>query len=122
MTSLTLSKSSIPPNWPPAAKLPLDADNHELRHMRLIVQSLIREIVNRRTSLIGIFLLALFSPCVAQDTSLESALKAAKWLDTAAIQTKDGIVWPSDPRDAKSVNTTLYAGTPGPILFFLELY
>ncbi len=74
-----------------------------------------------RTILIVILLLVLISPCVAQDASLDSALKAAKWLDTTAIQTKDGEVWPSDPRDAKSVNTTLYAGTPRPILFFLEL-
>src|SRR5713101_7645654 len=78
--------------------------------------------MTRKIALVAILLLVLTSRCAAQDVSLQTTVKAAKWLDTTAIKTKDGVVWPSDPRDAKSVNTTLYAGTPGPIIFFLELY
>jgi lantibiotic modifying enzyme len=50
------------------------------------------------------------------------ALDTAKWLRASAIKTDAGTVWPTDPRDPKTVNPTLYAGTPGPILFFLELH
>ena len=58
----------------------------------------------------------------ADDAYREAAVGAARWLQSVAIRTPDGLVWPADPHDAKSVNTTLYAGSPGPVLFFLELY
>src|SRR5262249_31747694 len=90
--------------------------------MRVPVMIVYKRIVDRRTSLLAILLCALVSPCFAQRTNLLAARNAAKWLDSSAVKTKDGVVWPSDPRDPKSVTTTLYAGTPGPILFFLELY
>jgi lantibiotic modifying enzyme len=48
------------------------------------------------------------------------AIEIAKWLDGAAIKTPAGLAWPSDPRDPKTVNSSLYAGTPGVILFYLE--
>lgn len=53
---------------------------------------------------------------------LTAALGAAQWIQTSAIKTDSGLAWPSDPKDPASVNTSLYAGTPGPILFFLETY
>jgi lantibiotic modifying enzyme len=52
----------------------------------------------------------------------QAAMGAARWIETNDLETKRGIVWAADPTDPKSVNTTLYAGTPGPILFFLEAY
>ena len=57
----------------------------------------------------------------AADTSYRNAaLEAARWIRASAAQADQGMVWPADPRDSKSVNDTLYAGTPGVILFFLE--
>jgi len=53
---------------------------------------------------------------------LEAAEKAAAWIRASAIRTPEGLTWPADPKDPKSVNTTLYAGTPGIVLFFLEAY
>jgi lantibiotic modifying enzyme len=53
---------------------------------------------------------------------LDAALQAAKWIRASAIRTDAGVVWPSDPRDAKTVSTNLYSGTPGVILFLLEAY
>ena len=50
----------------------------------------------------------------------DAALEAARWIRGSAIQADQGSVWPADPRDAKSVNNTLYAGTPGVVLFFIE--
>ena len=49
------------------------------------------------------------------------AVEIAKWLDAAAIKTAAGLAWPADPRDPKTINTTLYSGTPGVILFYLEM-
>ncbi len=53
---------------------------------------------------------------------LETAKQAAQWIESTAMPTDKGIVWASDPKDPKTVNTSLYAGTPGPILFLLESY
>jgi lantibiotic modifying enzyme len=53
---------------------------------------------------------------------LADALQAARWLSAASVQTRQGIAWPADPRDPESINNTLYSGTPGPVLFFLEAY
>jgi len=49
-----------------------------------------------------------------------AALGAARWLDAAALKTPAGWDWPADPADPKTVNQTLYSGTPGVILFYLE--
>jgi lanthionine synthetase-like protein len=53
---------------------------------------------------------------------LDFAKEAARWLRGAAIETKDGLAWPADPNDPKSVETSLYAGSAGVVLFFLELH
>jgi lantibiotic modifying enzyme len=52
----------------------------------------------------------------------DAATEAARWIKASAAQTEFGTVWPADPLDAKSVNSTLYAGTPGVILFFIEAH
>jgi lantibiotic modifying enzyme len=53
---------------------------------------------------------------------LDAALDAAKWIDASAIETEHGITWPADPSDPKSVGNTLYSGSPGVVLFMLELH
>lgn len=58
----------------------------------------------------------------AERPFLAAAEKAAAWIRSVEIGTPDGLVWPADPKDPKSVNSTLYAGTPGVILFFLQAY
>ncbi|MBI3406065.1 MAG: hypothetical protein HY046_11485 [Acidobacteria bacterium] len=58
----------------------------------------------------------------AELTPREAALEAAKWIRGATIRTEIGAMWPADPRDSESVNHSLYAGTPGIVLFFLEAY
>lgn len=52
----------------------------------------------------------------------DSALEAAKWIRASAIRTEQDVMWPADPLDAKSANDTLYAGTPGIVLFFVEAF
>jgi len=53
---------------------------------------------------------------------LQAALQAANWLRSTAIQSDDGMSWPADPYDTATVVADLYTGTPGVVLFFLELY
>lgn len=45
---------------------------------------------------------------------------AARWLASHTIQTTPGVSWAADPKDPTSVQTSLYSGTPGVLLFLLE--
>ena len=67
-------------------------------------------------------ILAAFPAPSAPLTELEVALRAAKWIRRARIETKNGVTWPADPRDPKSVGYDLYNGMPGVILFHVELF
>src|SRR5437870_10876026 len=62
-------------------------------------------------------------PILAAEPSYrEAALEAARWIRASTVQTNPGITWLADPRDPKSASNSLYAGSPGVILFFLEAY
>ncbi len=50
------------------------------------------------------------------------AVDAAKWIRSSRVSTPFGIAWPADPRNPRSVSTALYNGSPGVVLFFIELY
>jgi lantibiotic modifying enzyme len=50
-----------------------------------------------------------------------AAISAARWIRTTGIRAEPGMVWPVDPADPKKVQFDLYSGTPGVVLFFLEL-
>lgn len=52
----------------------------------------------------------------------DAAMRAARWVEMNSIETSTGIVWEAQPGDPKSVSTDLFHGTPGPVLFFLEVY
>jgi len=50
----------------------------------------------------------------------EAAFQAAHWIRNAAVKTDAGTHWLADPTDKTSFEDTLYTGTPGVVLFFLE--
>jgi lantibiotic modifying enzyme len=52
----------------------------------------------------------------------DTAVDAAKWIRTSRVSTPFGAAWPADPKNPKSVGIALYNGTPGIVLFLLELY
>lgn len=69
-----------------------------------------------------------------QRPHLEAALEAARWLGTVAVEFEGGwvgtvgdgaqrvgLAWPADPARSTEPGWTLYAGTPGVVLFHLEL-
>ncbi len=58
----------------------------------------------------------------AGDDYRRAALDAGEWIRSTSVQTEKGTAWPADPKDAGSVNATLYSGVPGVVLFFLEAY
>jgi lantibiotic modifying enzyme len=47
---------------------------------------------------------------------------AAAWIQAAEIRSPDGLSWPAVPKDPGSVALSLYSGTPGVVLFFLQAY
>jgi lantibiotic modifying enzyme len=67
-------------------------------------------------------------PATRSRPELELALRAARWIRSARVETPRGITWPADPSkpttpDAPaSIETDLYNGMPGVVLFHLELY
>lgn len=65
----------------------------------------------------------------AERPMLDVALQAARWIRSTRIETNDGVTWPARPDpsdDAQALDDTtessLYYGTPGVVLFYLELY
>jgi lantibiotic modifying enzyme len=58
----------------------------------------------------------------ASDRWLETALGAARWLARHARRTADGLTWPAAPEVAGDARVDLYSGTPGVVLFLLELH
>ena len=83
-----------------------------------------RPVVGLLVSALGILLLAPAAGRVraGERPYLAAAESAAAWIQSSAIRTTDGLTWPADPKDPESVNNSLYAGTPGIVLFFLEAY
>ena len=75
-----------------------------------------------RSAIIPLLLLLATSAFAADTASSQAAQAAARWVSSTAVTSSDGATWPADPNDPKSVNDTLYAGTPGPVLFLLEAY
>jgi len=55
-------------------------------------------------------------------TYWRAAESAAQWVSGSCLPEAGGLVWPADPRDCASVDTSLYAGSPGPVLFLLEAF
>ena len=74
-----------------------------------------------RASTTAFVVILLAGSVAADDPYLDAARGVAHWVSASAVPTNDGLVWPAGPRDPKSIDTTLYTGTPGPILFLLEL-
>ena len=53
---------------------------------------------------------------------LDAAIKAARWLRATAISAEGGTTWPAVPPDAATAERSLYTGSPGVVLFLIELY
>lgn len=61
-------------------------------------------------------------PASAERPYLDAAKDAARWIEASAIKTEHGVTWPADPADPKTVGNTLYSGSPGVVLFLMELH
>lgn len=81
-----------------------------------------------RSLLSAVIVIALFvcqpvqSGNAQKDDYLNAAKHAASWIQSVAVKTDKGTTWPADPLDKKTVNNSLYSGTPGVVLFFLEAH
>jgi len=92
--------------------------------------------VTRMPSAILAFALLLIAPAhrttafdpplatAADGPYLAAANETAKWIRSTGVKTQHGTYWPVAPGGpaAQEFNPTLYSGTPGVVLFFLELH
>lgn len=62
------------------------------------------------------------APAKPERPHLEVARRAERWIARSAIRGASGTAWPWDPEDPESIQLNLYSGTPGVVLFYLELY
>ena len=60
--------------------------------------------------------------CRAGESYGDEIDQIARWIRAASVQTGSGTTWPAVPGDDGTINNTLYSGTPGVALFFLEAY
>src|SRR3954451_20207539 len=67
-------------------------------------------------------LAAAFSNPAPPPSDLDVALCAARWIRQSRIETTNGVAWPSDPLDPRSVRADLYGGISGVVLLYLELF
>lgn len=62
-----------------------------------------------------------FFPAFALTNYVKIARSAGDWIRASTVKKTDGTIWLADPKDAKSETLDLYSGSPGVILFFVEL-
>lgn len=67
-------------------------------------------------------LLSLAALISFDDPLRDAALDTARWLRARAIETEHGLACASTPERSNRPDRTLYAGSPGVLLFFLELH
>jgi len=53
---------------------------------------------------------------------LDAAFRAERWLTRQVVSTPTGVTWAADPNNPKSIQNNLYSGSPGVVLFYLELH
>src|SRR5436190_5400272 len=70
---------------------------------------------------IAVMLLLAASRGGGETPSLALAREAASWIRLHAIATRNGLTWPGTPGDEESISTSLYSGSSGVVLFFLDL-
>ena len=75
-----------------------------------------------RLSLVAALLLPLVVGAAPAQPWLDAAIDAARWVRGSAVKTPAGLTWPADPAEPEGGNTTLYSGSPGIVLFLLELH
>ena len=73
-------------------------------------------------SLVAALLLPLVAGAAPAQPWLDAAIDAARWVRGSAVKTPAGLTWPADPAAPDGANTTLYSGSPGIVLFLLELH
>ena len=78
--------------------------------------------LTRGIVLLGALASFVLRPAAAERPNLDAAVDVAKWIQTSALKTDGGVKWPADPSDPTTVNYALYSGSPGVVLFLLELH
>jgi lantibiotic modifying enzyme len=69
-------------------------------------------------------LLLISISCSSDDERLylDAAVDAAGWVESSAVETEFGTIWPAVPGEATPPDNGLYSGNSGIILYFLEMF
>jgi lantibiotic modifying enzyme len=59
---------------------------------------------------------------IAAGEYLDAAKKAERWIAASAIRDAGGTTWPTDPLNPQATPVSLYSGSAGVVLFYLELF
>ena len=62
------------------------------------------------------------NPHLRSNSFLDLALRAEKWIDSTRLETEVGIAWPVMAEESGQIAISLYHGTSGILLFYLELF
>jgi lantibiotic modifying enzyme len=68
-----------------------------------------------------IFFLGATEMTAADRPYLNAATRTARWIESTAVKTPRGTVWPAVPPDAAAIQADLYSGVSGTALFLLEM-
>jgi lantibiotic modifying enzyme len=85
-------------------------------------RSWVEKIIGPVTLGLVAYLVLFVVSCGGQKSHLDNIDRVARWIRASAVQTEDGTTWPAVPGDYETINNTLYSGTPGVVLFFLEAF
>jgi hypothetical protein len=62
------------------------------------------------------------APAARERPYFDAALDVATWIRASALETAHGKTWPVDPTKPGETSLSLYSGSPGVVLFFLDLH
>ena len=71
---------------------------------------------------LGILVAFCFVCCGKPESRPDNIHQIAQWIRASAVKGEEGTTWPAVPGEDQTINNTLYSGTPGIVLFFLEAY
>jgi len=74
-----------------------------------------------KLALVTLLLAGCASTSVEERPWLDAAVDAGNWLASVAVETEHGLAWPANPEQAREPDRTLYAGSPGVVVFLVEL-